>query len=73
MSILIIDAHCIDVKFEEMIQETYGVAIVSMEGAPWSVVFEGPRNGLAAMVVAEWGSDTYTSAQLEEMITDAPV
>lgn len=70
MSILTIDAHNIDTEFEEMIQETYGVSIVSMEGAPWYVVFEGPREGLSAMIVAEWGESTYTAAQIENMITE---
>lgn len=71
MSILTIDAHNIDTEFEEMIQETYGVSIVSMEGAPWLVVFEGPREGLSAMIVAEWGESTYTAAQIEDMITES--
>ena len=68
MSILTIDAHCIDKEFEQRIEVDYGVAIVSMEGAPWSVVFEGPREGLTAMVETEWGESTYTAEQIEEMI-----
>jgi hypothetical protein len=68
MSILTIDAHCIDKEFEQRIEADYGVAIVSMEGAPWSVVFEGPSEGLKAMVETEWGESTYTSVQIEEMI-----
>lgn len=65
MSILTIDAHCIDKEFEQKIEAVYGVSIVSMEGAPWSVVFEGPASGLKAMVVAEWGESTYSDSDIE--------
>lgn len=68
MSILTIDAHCIDKEFETRIQTEYGVAIVSMEGAPWAVVFEGPREKLAEMVDAEWGENSYTADEINDMI-----
>lgn len=70
MSILTIDAHCIDKEFEQRIEANYGVAIVSMEGAPWAVVFEGPREGLAQMVSDCWGGNTYTPAEIQDMIEE---
>ena len=73
MSILTIDAHCIDKEFEQKIEAVYGVSIVSMEGAPWSVVFEGPASGLKAMVVAEWGESTYSDSDIEAMIETVTV
>lgn len=67
MSILTIEAYALDVKFEEMIQETYGVTIVSMEGAPHAVVFEGTKENLMQMVNDHWG---YEDSDISHMITE---
>jgi hypothetical protein len=57
MATLNIDAHCVDDEFESSILASYGVRIISMENAPWSVIFEGPREGLRQMYLDNWGDD----------------
>ncbi len=68
MSILRIDAHNVDKDFEEQILSDYGVTIIDMAEAPWTVVFEGPKDKLIEMVNDHWGDDTYSIEALTEMI-----
>lgn len=49
-----LDAHSIDDEFEQIILKDYGVKIVDRSGEPWSVIFEGTRDQLSAMVLSHW-------------------
>lgn len=51
-----LDAHSIDDEFEQRILKDYDVKITDQTGEPWSVMFEGPREQLLAMVAALWGA-----------------
>lgn len=50
-----LDAHSIDDEFEQRILKDYDVKITDRTDEPWSVMFEGPREQLLAMVSALWG------------------
>jgi len=50
-----LDAHSIDVEFEETILREYDVKIIDRSGEPWSVIFEGTREQLRSMVKNNWG------------------
>jgi len=50
-----LDAHSIDDEFEQIILRDHDVRINDRSGQPWSVVFEGTRDQLLAMVANHWG------------------
>ena len=50
-----LDAHSIDDEFERIILKDHDVKIADRSGEPWSVVFEGTRDQLLAMVANHWG------------------
>lgn len=50
-----LDAHSIDDEFEQIILRDHDVRITDRSGEPWSVVFEGTREQLLAMVSNHWG------------------
>ena len=50
-----LDAHSIDDEFEQIILRDHDVKITDRSGEPWSVVFEGTREQLLAMVSNHWG------------------
>jgi hypothetical protein len=50
-----LDAHSIDDEFEQIILRDHDVKITDRSGEPWSVVFEGTRDQLSAMVANHWG------------------
>lgn len=64
-----LDAHSLDGEFESIILRDYGVVVSDRTGEPWSVIFEGSRDGLARMVQDHWGG----SIELQpEDFTPAP-
>jgi len=48
MSFLTIEAYVLDDEFLSSIQSQFGVTLKDSSNAPWSVVFEGPRDQLIA-------------------------
>lgn len=56
-----LDAHSIDDEFEQIILKDYDVRIADRSGEPWSVVFEGTRDQLLAMVSNHWGDSVEVS------------
>lgn len=50
-----LDAHSIDDEFEQTILREYDVKITDRSGEPWSVIFEGTREQLRAMIKNNWG------------------
>lgn len=56
-----LDAHSIDNEFEQIILRDHDVRITDRSGEPWSVVFEGTREQLLAMVSSHWGDTVEVS------------
>lgn len=56
-----LDAHSIDDEFEQIILRDHDVKIADRSGEPWSVVFEGTRDQLLAMVANHWGESVDVS------------
>lgn len=56
-----LDAHSIDDEFERIILKDHDVKIADRSGEPWSVVFEGTREQLLAMVANHWGDTVEVS------------
>lgn len=63
MPFLLNAAHCVDEEFERRISTQFGVTIRDNGMAPWEWVFQGPREGLAAMY-----NDTFANDDPAEFI-----
>jgi hypothetical protein len=61
-------AHCLDDEFEEQILADYGVRVSDKQGAPWTVVFSGTRDGLIGMFNDNWPEGD--TANLISLATD---
>lgn len=70
MSTLNIEAHNLSDEFKSEILADYGVTVVDESNAPWVVGFSGDKDKLIQMVQDNWGSDVYSSVDLEDMISN---
>ena len=66
-----LDAHSIDDEFEQTILRKYDVKITDRSGEPWSVIFEGTREHLRAMIKDNWGDRMEVSDEEFAPVVDA--
>ncbi len=74
MTHLIIEAFGLDEEFEALILKDFAVRVKDRTKEPWSVVFEGPREGLIAMYNEHWADDNSDNylAQDSSWLSDLP-
>lgn len=70
MATLTIEAFGLGPLFEQDIAAEFGVYVKDSTGAPWQVVFQGPRDQLVAMWAKHWSNSEPGETFPESCLSD---